>query len=202
MFCKIIKKLGFCKGKQPDFPCCETLELQPRMEKGIYCYEGDSNVHAFNVKDWLGEKWYNQGIGGSTSTDVLQRAWMDKRHPSKIVIQIGGNDILRGVDIETAISNLKKTITQYKTYGTRVYITGLCPVNKRLKHPLTGVPYPYYFSIWNDRWRELAKEMRISFFDIFIPLTLLYNKNKSIDYIHYGNRGRAIVAKIIKSVIR
>ena len=101
----------------------------------------------------------NHGVSGDTTAGGLERIdWMLADKPDIVIVELGGNDALRGTDPATTERNLDAIITKLKAAGVTVWLAGmLAPRNfgpeyaqqfdglyKRLadKH---GVPlYPFF----------------------------------------------------------
>jgi len=74
----------------------------------------------------------NRGIGGDRTDGVLGRLnEMLRAAPDKIFLMIGYNDLSKGVNFETIISNYRKIIQLIRTQSpeTRVYVQSVLPVN-------------------------------------------------------------------------
>jgi acyl-CoA thioesterase-1 len=68
----------------------------------------------------------NAGISGSTSASAAARLrWQLKSVPDVVVIALGGNDGLRGVDVTATETNLSEAITLAKASGARVLLAGM-----------------------------------------------------------------------------
>ena len=68
----------------------------------------------------------NAGISGSTSASAVARLrWQLKSEPDVVVIALGGNDGLRGVDVEATEANLSEAIALAKSRGVRVLLGGM-----------------------------------------------------------------------------
>ena len=68
----------------------------------------------------------NAGISGSTSASAVARLrWQLKARPDVVVIALGGNDGLRGVDVEATEANLSEAIVLAKDSGARVLLAGM-----------------------------------------------------------------------------
>jgi acyl-CoA thioesterase-1 len=68
----------------------------------------------------------NAGINGSTSASAARRLrWQLKAKPDVLVLALGGNDGLRGLDLEETQKNLSEAITLAKSNGVRVVLAGM-----------------------------------------------------------------------------
>ena len=90
----------------------------------------------------------NASISGDTTAGGLARlpALLRDRKPAVVVIELGGNDALRGLPIETTRANLLAMARQAKATGARVLIVGM------------QLP-PNYGRAYGDRFAALFAEV-------------------------------------------
>jgi acyl-CoA thioesterase-1 len=68
----------------------------------------------------------NAGINGSTSASAVSRLrWQLKAKPDVLVLALGGNDGLRGLDLEETEKNLSEAIVLAKSQDVRVVLAGM-----------------------------------------------------------------------------
>jgi acyl-CoA thioesterase-1 len=68
----------------------------------------------------------NEGISGNTTKDGLDRIQrVIARHPQLVVVELGGNDGLRGLPIEQTEANLSNIIQQLQKSGAKVALAGI-----------------------------------------------------------------------------
>lgn len=68
----------------------------------------------------------NAGVSGDTSAGGLRRIdWILKQKPDVLVVELGGNDGLRGQDLAGVESNLRAIVTRGKESGSRVVLLGV-----------------------------------------------------------------------------
>ena len=74
-------------------------------------------------RDWT---LVNGGVSGDTSAGGLRRLkWALRAKPDLVVIALGGNDGLRGVDPATTKSNLAAIIDRARNAGAQVVLAGM-----------------------------------------------------------------------------
>ena len=121
------------------FACAGVARAADR-ERVIVCL-GDSLTEGFGlaperayptlVERMLRERGHavrvvNAGISGSTSASAVSRLrWQLRSRPEIIVIALGGNDGLRGVDVEATRTNLSAAIELARQSGARVLLAGM-----------------------------------------------------------------------------
>lgn len=68
----------------------------------------------------------NAGVSGDTSAGGLSRIdWVLARKPAVVVLELGGNDGLRGQDVAAIESNLRAIVTRATSAGARVVLLGI-----------------------------------------------------------------------------
>ncbi len=68
----------------------------------------------------------NGGISGETTTAALTRLdWMLNTNPDIVIVETGGNDALRGVDIDLTRQNLDEIVRRFSENGAVVIVGGL-----------------------------------------------------------------------------
>jgi len=75
-----------------------------------------------------GYRWQviNAGISGETSSGTLARVdWILKLKPDIVILEIGANDGLRGVDPQLTRGNIDKTVALLKAKGVVVVLAGM-----------------------------------------------------------------------------
>lgn len=78
----------------------------------------------------------NAGISGSTSASGLSRLrWQLRAKPAVLVLALGANDGLRGIDLASTRKNLSETIALAKAKGVAVLLAGMkIPPNYGLRY--------------------------------------------------------------------
>src|SRR5678816_3991868 len=78
--------------------------------------------------DRRGYKYHvvNAGIGGDTTGGGLARVESAvKMHPEVVILELGGNDGLRGIPIDSMQSNLDELIMKFQDAGAKVILAGM-----------------------------------------------------------------------------
>ena len=136
----------------------------------------------------------NGSVSGSTTASSLSRLkWFLKGKPNILVLALGSNDGLRGVDLSTSKENLKKTILLAKENSMKIILAGMyIPPNYG----------PKYTSEFKNMYKELESELKV----VLIPFLLegvatIKNLNLS-DGIHPNEKGHEIMANTLLKYIR
>ena len=123
----------------------------------------------------------NAGVSGDTTAGGLARIeWTLVDRPEIVIVELGGNDALRGLDPAQVYANLDRILTQLKTAGCRVILAGmLAPRN-------LGYEYSSKF----DRvYPDLAKRHSVLFYPFFLEGVATDHKLNQADGIHPNAAG-------------
>ena len=103
----------------------------------------------------------NASISGETTAGALTRlpALLEKHRPSVVVIELGGNDALRGLTPAQLRGNLEKMITASQAAGAKVLLLGI------------DVP-PNYGPAYRDRLRRTYAELATQYKVPLLPFLL------------------------------
>jgi acyl-CoA thioesterase I len=139
---------GCTKGERDTAPPAATESVPPRAlpktaadERPAIVALGDSLSEGFGVEpgqsfpDQLQRKLdstgysyrvVNLGVSGDTSTGGLGRAgYAVSLHPAVVILELGGNDGLRGIPVAATKQNLESIIIQLKRAGSAVLLAGM-----------------------------------------------------------------------------
>ena len=135
----------------------------------------------------------NAGVSGDTTAGGLDRVgWAVPERTGAVILELGANDALRGLDPGRAKSNLDKIITALKAGGAEVLLAGmLAPRN-------LGEPYRRAF---DAIYPELAAKHGLILYPFFLDGVAMNAKLNLDDGLHPNSRGVAeITRKILPSV--
>jgi acyl-CoA thioesterase-1 len=135
----------------------------------------------------------NAGVSGDTSAGGLRRlGWALADNPDLVMIELGANDALRGLDPEQTRDNLARIITTLKQKNIKILLAGMqAPRN-------LGAAYTTHF----DRiYPELAEEFAIPLYPFFLEGVATDPFLNQADGIHPNRFGvDVIVSKIIPTL--
>jgi acyl-CoA thioesterase-1 len=137
----------------------------------------------------------NAGVSGDTTAGGLDRlAWAVPERTSAVILELGANDALRGLDPARAKANLDKIITALKGRGAEVLLAGmLAPRNN-------GEAYVRAF---NGIYEELAGKHGLILYPFFLEGVALNGQLNLDDGLHPNGKGVAEITKrILPSVER
>lgn len=97
----------------------------------------------------------NAGVSGDTTAGGLARLdWLLKQKPDILVVGLGANDGLRGLDLAQTEANLREIVRRAKTSGAQVLVLGM------------RIP-PNYGPEYTERFEEIYPEIAE---DLDVPL--------------------------------
>ena len=146
----------------------------------------DDNGHQYRV--------INSSITGDTTQGGLTRLprLLSRYRPALVVIELGGNDGLRGIGIPVTTQNLSSMIEQSLTIGTTVILTGI-----RLP-PNYGSTYTEGFYAM---YTELEKKYGISLVPFFMEGIALNPELMQPDGIHPNEKAQPLLLDNIWSLL-
>lgn len=134
----------------------------------------------------------NAGVSGDTSSAGLRRLAFTLdglgRKPDLVMVNLGGNDMLRGIDPRETRANLTAICEELKRRGIPILLTGMVAA------PNMGRDYADRF---NPIYADLAKRYDAILYPFFLDGVVTDQQLMLPDRIHPNPRGvDAIVAKV------
>jgi acyl-CoA thioesterase-1 len=146
------------------------------------------------VQKRLDEEGYNyevvnHGVSGDTSAGGVSRLdWALTGDVRVLVIELGANDGLRGLPVESTKANLSDIITRAKARGVAVLLTGMeAPPNHG----------PVYTQQFRQAFSDLAREHEVAFVPFYLEGVAGNPALNIADGIHPNAEGAAIVEKTV-----
>ncbi len=131
----------------------------------------------------------NAGVSGDTSAGGLARLdWLLRQQPDVVVIELGGNDGLRGLDTEVTEQNLRRIILRSRAAGTQVLLAGM------QMPPNYGVDYQRRFAAL---YPKLAAELAVPLIPFLLEGVGGDPALNQPDGIHPTAAGQKIVAQTV-----
>jgi len=133
----------------------------------------------------------NGGLSGETSAGGLRRIdWMLQREIDIMILELGGNDGLRGIDLTTTKENLQKIIdkTQQKYPGVKIILAGM------QVPPNLGADYTRQFQ---DIYPELARENDLPLIPFILEGVGGVEELNLPDGIHPTAEGHKVIAETV-----
>lgn len=135
----------------------------------------------------------NAGVSGDTTAGGVRRVdWVLKSKPDLVIVELGANDGLRGLDLKETRANLAQIIQRLQSTGTQVVLAGM-----KLP-PNYGADYTLAFQ---TMYADLAKESGISLIPFFLEGVAAQAGLNQADGIHPTGRGYVVVVDTIFHVL-
>ncbi len=137
----------------------------------------------------------NGGVSGDTTAGGLARlGWMLDEKPDAVIVELGGNDGLRGLDPKQTYANLDEILTRLGTARIKVLLTGM------LAPPNLGREYGREF---NAIFPALAERHHCLLYPFILDGVAASPGLNQADGIHPNARGvEVIVARLVPYVER
>lgn len=137
----------------------------------------------------------NAGVSGDTTAGGLNRlewAVSGDPKPSLVIVALGANDMLRGLDPALAKQNLSKIITTLEEKNIPVLLVGM-------KSMITMGPF--YRGKYDKIFPELAKEHTIPLHPFFLEDVAMKPELNLEDGIHPNEKGIAVMVENILPLV-
>ena len=137
----------------------------------------------------IGRRVVNAGVPGEVTSEGLARLpkVLEREKPALVIICLGGNDLLRGMNKKQAADNIREMIRLTVQYGAAVILIGTPALG------LSVSPEPFY--------REIAMEMNVSLEENILSDILSDNALKA-DLIHPNAAGYRRLAKAVADLMK
>ena len=134
-------------------------------------------------------KLINSGVSGETSTGLYNRfKWVLEEEYDAVIVSIGANDALRGIDPKTTYKNLENILIHLKKNKIPTMLIGMkAPSNLGKK----------YVNEFNAIYPILSKKYNVIFFPFFLKDVALEPTLNQTYMIHPNKKG---VVKIIENI--
>ena len=138
-------------------------------------------------------KVLNAGVSGDTTAGGLARLdWALSDQPDAVMIILGGNDLLRGLDPQQTRENLKQILSRLQAQNIKVLLCGmLAPVN-------LGPAYRQKFDLI---YPELAEKFDTGFYPFFLDGVALKPELNQPDGLHPNKAGVAVITQSVLSSV-
>ena len=129
--------------------------------------------------------FFNSGVSGETSTGLLNRyKWVLEDNYDGVIILIGANDALRGIDPSLTSQNIEKILSYLK--------------EKQIPTMLIGMKAPnnlgeIYVNKFNAIYPKLSKKYDTAYYPFFLKDVALKPSLNQRDMIHPNKKGVKII---------
>ena len=136
----------------------------------------------------------NEGISGNTTKDGVDRlAEIEQMRPAVVILEFGGNDGLRGFNVQTTRANLAKMIDGLQHAGSKVIVAGIT------------LPPDYgadYVSAFTANYSALGQKFGAPVLPFLLKGVYGVPGMMQGDNIHATDRGNEIVARNLLPLVR
>ena len=133
-----------------------------------------------------GYRVVNASVSGETTAGGLARLprALQLHRPAIVILELGGNDGLRGLPLEQVRTNLDSMIRQSRAAGARVLLTGMrVPPNYG----------PVYTEKFHALYTDLARRYRLSLVPFLMEDVALDKTLLQADGLHPNERGQPVL---------
>ena len=155
------------------------------LEKDGFVSQLQQKMNTYNIK----VKLINGGVSGETSSGLFNRLeWILEEKFDGVIISIGANDALRGINPKITSENIKNTLSHLKKINMPAMLIGMKAPNNLGNE---------YVSDFNEIYPMLAKVYEASFYPFFLKDVALVPSLNQNDMIHPNKYG---VKKIVDNI--
>jgi acyl-CoA thioesterase I len=131
----------------------------------------------------------NGGVSGETSSGLLNRLeWILEERFDGVVVSIGANDTLRGINPKLTFQNINNILNYLKKNKIPSMLIGMKAPNNLGKD---------YVNEFNKIYPNLAKAYKVPFYPFFLKDVVLVPSLNQDDMIHPNKKG---VKKIVENI--
>jgi acyl-CoA thioesterase I len=135
----------------------------------------------------------NAGVSGDTTAAGLDRLrWAVPERTDAVILELGANDALRGLDAGRARANLEKIITALKGDGIEVLLAGMIAPRNLGED---------YMRVFNGMYPELAEKYGLILYPFFLDGVALNGELNLGDGIHPNAKGVTEITKRIMPAV-
>ena len=137
----------------------------------------------------------NAGVSGDTSLGGLERSdWVMEQDNAKILIlELGANDLLRGVPVAKMKENLNRIIRKAKAKNLKVLLCGM------LAPPTMGAEYQRDFTV---AFPDLASEYKLEFLPFLLDNIATKKDLNQADGIHPNVQGELMMTDNVYKALK
>ena len=134
-------------------------------------------------------KLINSGVSGETSTGLFNRfKWVLEEEYDAVIISIGANDALRGINPIITYRNIENILIHLKTNKIPTMLIGMKAPSNLGKE---------YVNQFNSIYPSLSKKYDVIFYPFFLKDVVLMPVFNQKDMIHPNKKG---VGKIVENI--
>ena len=150
---------------------------------------GEGESYPSVLQSLLGRTVINSGVPGEITAESLARLpdVLDENNPKLMILCIGGNDFLRGMDERQAADNIRAMIRLANEKGAQVVLVGVPKFGIMLSPP--------------EFYRKIAEEFHVPYEGDVMHKILLHRDLKA-DPVHPSANGYRLFAESIAELLK
>jgi acyl-CoA thioesterase-1 len=180
-----------CGDRTPKLPRLASTDVIVAFGDSLTYGTGAAEHESYPavLAELIGHPVARSGVPGEVTAQGLQRLpeVIDEYRPRLMIVCLGGNDMLRRLNVAETRANLRSIIKTIKDRGIAVV--------------LIGVPQPALLPSAPEFYAELAKEFAIPY-EGAILTTVLYAAEMKADAIHPNAKGYRQMAEAVATLLR
>ncbi len=142
------------------------------------------------VREGYSDRVVNASLSGETSAGGLERIdqALERYHPSLVIIELGGNDGLRGLSPRQMKANLSAMIERSQAVHAQVLLLGM------------RIPPNYgkrYTELFNRVFEELAEQYRIAYVPFLLEGVATEKNLMQADTIHPAREAQPLLLRLV-----
>lgn len=190
-FLYLLLFLVSCSNAQPHLPQLSEdaviLAFGDSITSGVGAQPGESYPEI--LQDLINRKVIKSGVPGETSGEGLARLPNElvTHRPKLVLLCLGGNDLLRKMDLEQTAANIRRMSQMVRDSGAEVV--------------LIGVPKPGLRLSTASFYGKISKDMGVPMEGTLLA-DILSDKKLKADPIHPNGEGYRILAEGIAAFLR
>lgn len=136
----------------------------------------------------------NAGVSGDTSAGGLARLdWVLGDDPDVVIVELGSNDSLRGLDPADTFDNLDRIVTALKARNVTVMIAGMMAPRNLGRE---------YVEEFDSIYPRLAEKHDVMLYPFFLDGVALDRALNQADLIHPNEQGVAVIVRRMLPQVR
>jgi acyl-CoA thioesterase-1 len=152
-----------------------------------------SQLEAALARNGVAARVLNAGVSGDTSAGGLARLdWLLADMPDMVIVELGANDGLRGLDPAVTRRNLDAIVTRIRAAGAVIVLTGM------RAPPNLGSEYGASFAAL---YTDLAEKHGVAYYPFFLEGVAANPALNQEDGIHPTAEGIAVIVENILPVV-
>ena len=152
-----------------------------------------AQLEAALARNGIAVRMVNGGVSGDTSAGGFSRLdWLLADRPDLVIVELGANDGLRGLDPAVTRRNLDAIITRIRAAGADVVLAGM------RAPPNLG---PEYGAAFAALYTDLAEQHGLAYYPFFLEGVAANPALNQEDGIHPTAEGIAVIVRSILPVV-